>query len=48
MAGLIHQVQGELDLRIGCALPRARDSDHSNQDEKSDLGQESNAHDGDR
>jgi hypothetical protein len=49
VAGLNHQVHGELALRIGCALLRARDSsDHSNQDEKSDLGQESYAHDGDR
>ena len=26
MAGLNHQVHGELDPRVGCALPGARDS----------------------
>ena len=50
MAGLNHQVQGELDLFASAARcpERAILSDHSNQDEKSDLGQESDAHDGDR
>jgi len=33
--------------RIGCGL-RARLSEHSNQNEKPDLGQESDAHDRDR
>jgi hypothetical protein len=33
---------------LGDCPERAILSDHPNQDEKSDLGQESNAHDGDR
>jgi hypothetical protein len=49
MAGLNHQVRGEPDhshrLR---AVPSALLSDQSNQDEKSDLCQESDAHNGDR
>jgi hypothetical protein len=49
MAGLNHQVRGELDhshrLR---AAQSARLSDHSDQDEKSDLGQECDAHNGNR
>ncbi|MET4121344.1 hypothetical protein ABIB85_007824 [Bradyrhizobium sp. JR1.5] len=49
MAGLNHQVRGELDHSHRRALPSsALLSDHSNQDEKSDLGQESDAHNGDR
>jgi len=45
MAGLNHQACGELDPRIGCALPSgALVSEHSNQDEKGDLDQERGAH----
>jgi len=50
MAGLNRQVRGELDHLQGLrtAQNALSFSDHSNQDEKSDLGQESGAHDGDR
>jgi len=50
MAGLNRQVRGELDHLQGlrAAQNALSFSDHSNQDEKSDLGQESGAHDGDR
>ena len=49
MAGLNHQVRGELDHshRLRAAW-NALLSDHSNQDEKSDLCQESDAHSADR
>jgi hypothetical protein len=49
MAGLNHQVRRKLSFASAARCPeRAILSDHSNQDEKSDLGQESNRHDGDR
>ena len=50
MAGLNNQVRGELDHSQGQrATHSVRSfSDHSNQDEKSDLGQKSDAHKGDR
>src|SRR5258705_837770 len=49
MAGLNHQACGVLDLASAarCA-DRALLSKHSNQNEKADLGQESDAHDRDR
>jgi hypothetical protein len=44
MAGFNHQAYGELDPRIG--LPRAHSfSEHSEQNEKPNLGQEGDAHD---
>src|SRR4029453_12066869 len=49
MAGLNHQACGVLDLdRPRVCLDRALLSKHSNQNEKPDLGQESDAHDRDR
>src|SRR5258705_13248337 len=49
MAGLIHQACGVLDLASASRCPdRALLSTHSNQNEKPDLGQESDAHDRDR
>jgi hypothetical protein len=49
MAGLNHQVRGELDHSHRLRAARsALLSDHSNQDEKSDLCQESDAHNSDR
>src|SRR3984957_2721239 len=49
MAGLNHQACGVLDLASTARCPdRALLSKHSNQDEKPDLGQESDAHDRDR
>lgn len=49
MAGLNHQVCGVLDLASGARCPDdAFFSKHSNQKEKPDLGQESDAHDRDR
>src|ERR1700730_3082544 len=49
MAGLNHQACGVLDLASAARCPdRALLSKHSNQNEKPDLGQESDAHDRDR
>ncbi len=49
MAGLNHQACGVLDLASASRCPdRALLSKHSNQNEKPDLGQESDAHDRDR
>jgi hypothetical protein len=49
MAGLDHQAYGVLDLASAARCPdRALLSKHSNQNEKPDLGQESDAHDRDR
>jgi hypothetical protein len=49
MAGLNHQACGVLDLASAVRWPdRALLSKHSNQNEKPDLGQESDAHDRDR
>ena len=50
MAGLNHQVRGELDHSQGLrAAQNARSfSDHSDQDEKPDLNQERRAHNRDR
>src|SRR6267142_3421913 len=49
MAGLNHQACGNLDLESAARCPdRALLSKHSNQNEKPDLGQESDAHDRDR
>src|SRR6266446_5180764 len=49
MAGLNHQACGVLDLASAARCPdRVLLSKHSNQNEKPDLGQESNAHDRDR
>jgi hypothetical protein len=48
MAGLNHQVFGVLDLASAACPDGASLLKHSNQDEKPDLGQESDAHDGDR
>ena len=49
MAGLDHQVCGVLDLAAAARCPdRMLLSEHSNQDENPDFGQEGNAHDRDR
>src|ERR1700676_3689598 len=49
MAGLNHQACGVLDLASAARCPgRALLSKHSNQNEKPDLGKESDAHDRDR
>jgi hypothetical protein len=49
MAGLNHQVCGVLDLASAARYPdRALLSKHSNQNEKPNLGQESDTHDRDR
>jgi hypothetical protein len=49
MAGLNHQACGVLDLASAARCPdRALLSKHSNQNEKPDLGQESDAHHRDR
>src|ERR1700721_1880210 len=49
MAGLNHQACGVLDLASAARCPdRALLSKHSNQNEKPDLSQESDAHDRDR
>ena len=49
MAGLNHQACGILDLESAVRCPdRALLSKHSNQNEKPDLGQESDTHDRDR
>jgi hypothetical protein len=49
MAGLNHQVCGVLDFASAARCPvRALLSKHFNQNEKPDLGQESDAHDRDR
>jgi hypothetical protein len=49
MAGLKHQACGVLDLASAAHCPdRALLSKHSNQNEKPDLGQESDAHDRNR
>ena len=49
MAGLNHQLRGELDhLHRLRAAQSALLSEHSNQDEKADLDQEGDRHDGDR
>jgi hypothetical protein len=49
MAGLNHQACGVLDLASAARCPdRALLSKHFNQNEKPDLGQESDAHDHDR
>src|SRR6266850_5849265 len=49
MAGLNHQACGILDLESASrCLDRALLSKHSNQNEKPDLGQESDTHDRDR
>ena len=50
MAGLNHQVRGELDHshRPRAAQSNALLSEQSNQDEKADLDQESDGHDRDR
>src|SRR5438034_6590613 len=49
MASLNHQAYGVLDLASDARCPdRALLSKHSNQNEKPDLGQESDAHDRDR
>src|SRR6266508_5097192 len=49
MASLNHQSYGVLDLASAARCPdRALLSKHSNQNEKPDLGQESDAHDRDR
>jgi hypothetical protein len=49
MAGLDHQACAVLDLASAAGYPdRALLSKHSNQNEKPDLGQESDAHDCDR
>jgi hypothetical protein len=46
MAGFNHQACEELDPRIGHPLPRAHCfSEHSEQNEKSNLGEEGDAHD---
>ena len=48
MAGLNHQACGVLDLASAARCPDRALSKHSNQNEKPDLGQESDAHDRDR
>ena len=49
MAGINHQVCGILDLALAARCPDgALLSKHSNQNEKPDLDQESDAHDRDR
>src|SRR6266516_896881 len=49
MASLNHPAYGVLDLASAARCPdRALLSKHSNQNEKPDLGQESEAHDSDR
>src|SRR5437660_4615195 len=49
MAGLNHQACGILDFESAVRCPdHALLSKHSNQNEKPDLGQESDAHDRDR
>jgi len=49
MAGLNHQACGILDLELAARCPdHALLSKHSNQNEKPDLGQESDTHDRDR
>jgi hypothetical protein len=48
MAGLNHQVRGELELRTRCAPPNSAISEHTDQDEKPDLNQERRAHNRDR
>jgi hypothetical protein len=47
MADLNHQVCGVLDLALAARRQIALPSKHSNQNEKPDFGQESNAHDRD-
>ena len=49
MAGVNHQAYGVLDLASAARCPdRAFLSQHSNQNEEPDLGQEGDAHDRDR